>query len=34
VGVAVNDAVRLSLANGNRYVGFDESFSPSLLATG
>jgi predicted dehydrogenase len=34
VGVAVNDAVRLSLANGNRYVGFDESFTPSLLATG
>jgi D-galacturonate reductase len=30
VGVAVNDAVRMSLANGNGYVVFDENFVPSL----
>jgi predicted dehydrogenase len=31
VGVAVNEAVRLSLANGSRYVVFDEGFAPRLL---
>jgi hypothetical protein len=30
IGVAVNDAVRLSLANGNAYVVFDKDFNPSL----
>jgi len=30
IGVAVNEAVRLSLANGNRYVVFDEEFKPRL----
>ncbi len=30
VGVAVNEAVRLSLANGNKYVVFDEEFRPRV----
>ena len=30
IGVAVNEAVRLSLANGNAYVGFDEAFRPEV----
>jgi len=30
IGVAVNDAVRMSLANSNAYVVFDEGFVPSL----
>jgi D-galacturonate reductase len=30
IGVAVNDAVRLSLANSNAYVVFDKDFNPSL----
>lgn len=30
IGVAVNDAVRLSLANNNAYVKFDENWVPSL----
>ena len=30
IGVAVNDAVRLSLANNNAYVKFDEQWVPSL----
>jgi predicted dehydrogenase len=31
VGVAVNQAVRLSLANGNRYVVFDEAMRPRVI---
>jgi len=30
IGVAVNDAVRMSLANGNRYVVFGEEYVPRL----
>lgn len=30
IGVAVNEAVRLSLANDNKYVVFDEDFKPKL----
>ena len=30
IGVAVNDAVRMSLANNNAYVKFDEEWVPSL----
>ncbi len=30
IGVAVNDAVRMSLANNNHYVIFDENYVPSL----
>ena len=31
VGVAVIEAVRMSLENGNRFVGFDEELKPKLL---
>ncbi|UCH33349.1 MAG: hypothetical protein JSV65_12285, partial [Armatimonadota bacterium] len=31
IGTAVNEAVRLSIANNNRYVGFQDDFSPYLL---
>ncbi len=30
IGVAVNDAVRMSLANNNAYVSFDENWTPGL----
>ena len=30
IGGAVNDAVRMSLANNNAYVKFDENWVPSL----
>jgi len=30
IGVAVNDAVRMSLANNNAYVTFDENWTPGL----
>ncbi|MCI0422924.1 MAG: Gfo/Idh/MocA family oxidoreductase [Acidobacteria bacterium] len=31
IGTAVNEAVRLSLANGSKYVGFDENLFPRVL---
>jgi len=31
VGTAINEAVRLSIANGNAFVGFDENMHPKLL---
>ena len=31
IGTAVNEAVRLSLANDNRYVGFDARMFPQVL---
>ena len=31
VGTAINDAVRLSIANDNRYVAFDDNMYPVLM---
>lgn len=31
IGTAINEAVRLSIANNNRFVGFDENMYPILL---
>jgi hypothetical protein len=31
IGTAINEAVRLSIANGNRYVGFGEDCAPHVL---
>ena len=31
IGTAINEAVRLSIANGNRHVGFEEDYTPHVL---
>ena len=31
IGTAINEAVRLSIANGNQYVGFKDDWSPHVL---